>query len=196
MADPETIIQSQPLSQKIFHIHHAFTALQNGDESGLAYYFNKYYASLAYFSCNITASEAISEEIVAESFLKLWNNRSSLQQETHVKHFLFRVVRNDSINHLREKKKNRQRENTLLQLMPVSEEQILEKWVETETYHQLFLAYENLPEKCRQVLEKFYFERKSVKQIASELSISTNTVKSQKQRALQLLRDYKISYPG
>ena len=95
-------------------------------------------------------------EKLAESFLKLWNNRSSLQQETHVKHFLFRVVRNDSINHLREKKKNRQRENTLLQLMPVSEEQILEKWVETETYHQLFLAYENLPEKCRQVLEKFY----------------------------------------
>jgi RNA polymerase sigma-70 factor (ECF subfamily) len=184
------------LSQKILHIHHAFTALQNGDEKGLAYYFNKYYASLAYFSYNITASETVSEEIVAEGFLKLWNNRTCLQQETHVKHYLFRVVRNDSINYLREKKKNRQRENTLLQLMPLSEEQILEKWVETETYHQLFLAYESLPEKCRHVLEMFYFEGKSVKQIAKELSISTNTVKSQKQRALQLLRDYKISCPG
>ena len=178
------------MPQKILQIEDAFIALQNGDEKGLSYYFNEYYSPLFYFSHSITGSEAASQDIVSDSFLKLWNSRSSLKQKSHVKHFLYYVVRNSSVSYLREKKKDRQRENTLIQLMPLSEKHILEKLIEAETYNQLFSIYARLPKKCRTIFEMFYIEKKAVKEIAKELSISVNTVKSQKLRALQLLREY------
>jgi len=40
------------------------------------------------------------------------------------------------------------------------------------------------------IFEMFYFKKKAIKGIAKELSISVNTVKSQKLRALQLLKEY------
>ena len=175
----------------VYHIEDAFKSLQSGDEKGLSYYFNKYYSSLSCFSHSITSSESASEDIVTESFLTLWNNRNQLKQESHVKHFLFCIVRNRSINYLREKKRLRQRENTLLQLILVSERSVLEKLIETETYKEMYLLYQRLPKKCKVVFELFYIEKKPVKEIAKELSISVNTVKSQKQRALQLLKEYR-----
>lgn len=178
--------------QKITRIEDAFIALQNGDERGLAYYFDQFYSKLFYFSHSITQSETASEDIISDSFLKLWDNRKFLKQESHVKHFLYFIVRNSSIDYLREKKKDRQRENTLIQLSPLSEKHILEKLIEAETYNQLYSIYARLPKKCRTVFEMFYIEKKAVKEIAKELSISVNTVKSRKLRALQLLREYRV----
>lgn len=175
---------------KILHIKDAFVALKNGNEKGLAYYFDELYAPLFYFACSITQSEAASQDIVSDSFLKLWENHSSLLEEAHVKNFLYNVVRNSSINFLRQKKKDRERENTLLQLTPLAETHILEKLIETETYKELYRIYERLPPKSRQIFEMFYIDKKTVKDIATELSISVNTVKSQKLRALQLLKEY------
>lgn len=176
---------------KIIYIEDAFVALLNSDERGLAYCFNQFYSPLFYFSHSITQNETASEDIISESFIKLWDNRNSLKQKSHVKHFLYLIVRNSSIDYLREKKKDQQRENTLIQLMPLSEKHILEKLIEAETYNEMYRMYARLPKKCRMVFEMFYIQKKAVKEIANELSISVNTVKSQKQRALQLLKEYK-----
>lgn len=175
---------------KIVYIEDAFAALQNSEERGLSYYFDKFYNRLVYFSNSITGSETASEDIVSEGFLKLWNKRSTLAQESHVKHFLYFVIRNDSIHYLREKKKDRNRANCLIQLSPVSENGVLERLIETESYERFYRMYARLPQKCREVFDLFYLQNKPVKEIAKELSISVNTVKSQKQRALQLLRAY------
>jgi RNA polymerase sigma-70 factor (ECF subfamily) len=176
---------------KILHIEDAFAALQGGDERGLAFYFNQFYSRLFYFSHSITGSDAASEDIVSDCFIKLWDNRRSLKQESHVKHFLYLIARNSSINYLREQKKERQKENILIQLTPLNEKHVLEKLIEAETYKELYQIYARLPKKCRTIFEMFYIERKPIKEIAKELSVSVNTVKSQKQRALQLLREYK-----
>ena len=175
---------------KILHIEDAFIALQSGDEKGLTCYFNHFFSRLLYFSESITKSETASQDIVSDSFLKLWQSRKSLKQNSHVRHFLYQVVRNSSINYLREIKKDRQRENTLIQIMPVAEKHILEKLIEAETYHNFYAAFARLPKKCRIIFEMFYLEKRPVKEIARVLSISVNTVKSQKQRALQLLKEY------
>jgi len=178
------------LPGKILHIEDAFAALQNGDEKGLTYFFNQFYSPLFYFSQSITQSDVVSQDIVSDSFIKLWKNHNSLKERSHVKPFLYCIVRNNSIDYLRQRKKDQQRENMLIQLSPLSEKHILEKLIESETYRQLYQVYERLPKKCRRIFEMFYLEEKTLKEIASELSISENTVKSQKARALQLLKGY------
>jgi len=178
------------LVEKILEVEDAFKALQIGDEKGLTFYFNHFFTKLLYFSQSITGCETTSQDIISDSFLKLWNSRTSLKQQSHIKYYLYYVVRNSSINYLREKKKDRQRENTLIQIMPVSEKNVLEKLIESETYHQFYTVYSRLPKKSKIIFELFYIEKKPVKEIAKALSISVNTVKSQKLRALQLLREY------
>jgi len=180
------------LAAKILQIEYAYIALKSGDEKGLSFYFNHFFIKLLYFSQSITGSETASQDIVSDSFFKLWNHRRSLKQQSHIKHYLYHVVRNSSINYLREKKKDRQRENTLIQIMPVSEKHILEKLIEAETYNHFYNVYARLPKKCKLVFEMFYLEKKPVKEIAKILSISVNTVKSQKLRALQLLKQYSV----
>jgi len=178
------------LSGKILQIEDAFIALKSGDEKGLTFYFNHFFTRLLYYSQSITGSETASQDIVSDSFLKLWEHRRSLKEQSHIKYYLYHVVRNSSINYLREKKKVRQRDNALIQIMPLSEKHILEKLIEAETYHQFYITYTRLPKKCKIIFEMFYLENKPVKDIAKTLSISVNTVKSQKLRALQLLKQY------
>ena len=57
-----------------------------------------------------------------------------------------------------------------------------------EIYNQLFAAIDRLPERQREVL-LLTMEKRKVKEIAEALQISANSVKKQKQRALDTLRD-------
>ena len=50
------------------------------------------------------------------------------------------------------------------------------------------IAIEQLPEGCKTVLKLAYFEGLKNDEIATELGVSINTVKTQRQRALNLLR--------
>ena len=49
-------------------------------------------------------------------------------------------------------------------------------------------AIDKLPEGCRMVLKLAYFEGLKNDEIATELGISINTVKTQRQRAMKLMR--------
>ena len=53
----------------------------------------------------------------------------------------------------------------------------------------LMEAVRNLPEKCQQVLIAICFNEKKYKEVAEEMSVSVNTVKTQLARALKLLRE-------
>lgn len=178
------------MATKIVYMEDAFTALQSGDERGLSYYFNQFYTKLLYYSQSLTQSETVAQDVVSDSFLKLWLHRDHLKQSSHVRNFLYLIVRNSSLNWIREQKKEKELENVLIQLMPITERHILEKLIETETYNDLYTAYKKLPHQGRQIFEMFYIQKMPVKRIASELSISVNTVKTHKLRALHFLRGF------
>ena len=53
----------------------------------------------------------------------------------------------------------------------------------------LMKAVKNLPVKCQQVLVAICFNEKKYKDVAEEMQVSVNTVKTQLARALKLLRE-------
>jgi RNA polymerase sigma-70 factor (ECF subfamily) len=103
------------------------------------------------------------------------------------------MVRNASIDFLREEKSRNHRSEVFYLEQHNNEATVLQKMVEAETYHQLYSAINHLPPRCRQIFELFYFHDKAIKEIAEELGISVNTVKTQKQRAVQMLRENSAS---
>lgn len=70
----------------------------------------------------------------------------------------------------------------------VSAESVLERMMEAEVLASVYSALQQLPEGCRSVLNLGYFQGLKNGEIASRLSVSVNTVKSQKLRAIRLLR--------
>ena len=171
----------------------ALHALQQGQEWGLDYYFERYYTPLTLFAQGLVYDPCLAEEIAAEAFVKLWHKRESLQEIGSIKAWLYALVRNASIDHLRKVKRLRLHE-AALPINDAIEQPILAHMVQNETIHHLYRLLESLPIRCRQVFQMFYLQDKALKEIAEELNISINTVKSQKQRAVQLLKDKAIHF--
>jgi len=181
-------MQQQPLTEE-----QAFTALKAGDEKGLGFFFDRYYTPLIYFAQSILKEHSIAEEIAAEAFVKLWRVGETLFEARKVKFFLYQVVRNGCIDELRRRKAHAGQLKVISMRSPSQEESCLHALAETETHYRLYTLINKLPFKCRQVFEMFYFQDKAMKEIAEELGISVNTVKTHKQRALQILKDNSSS---
>ena len=169
-----------------------FKSLQRGEEQGLLYFFNRYYATLVVFANSITKDEEVAKEITSEAFYKLWCKRHIISDGRSVKSYLYRTVSNASIDYLRQQKVNRKRQQLLHATSYGKEEKnVLHKMVEVELYHQLYKSLDSLPHRSRRIFQLFYFGNKSLQEIALELGTSVDAVKSRKKRAMQLLREQK-----
>jgi RNA polymerase sigma-70 factor (ECF subfamily) len=106
---------------------------------------------------------------------------------TEKMHSLYQAVKNASLNALKKKNvKDRYADS----IMPISSEepQVLENLIKSEVYGNLHAALQSLPKGCRKVVRLSYFDGLKNDEISQMLNVSVNTVKTQKKRALQLLR--------
>ncbi|MBV4359104.1 RNA polymerase sigma factor [Pinibacter aurantiacus] len=162
-------------------------ALQQGDEKALSYFFNKYYPALVHYANSITMSKELSEEIVADSFVKLWDKHDRFFAENSLRSFLYLVTRNASLN----SKRSGKNERSLYDLMFVEDEvssNDFELLLRSETYHAVLLAMNDLPKRYQDIFQQLYMEGKSYAEIADGLNTSVNNIRIQKMRALILLR--------
>ena len=149
--------------------------------------FNTYYSRLCYYAYKITNNQESSKDIVQDVFLKYHSKPAEFSSELAIKNFLYLAVKNACLNFIRhdlvEKKFAKNQVETVL-----DQDQGLSHIIKAEALVLIKQAIEALPERCRTVLKLAFFEGFKNEQIALEMSISINTVKTQKQRAIQLLR--------
>jgi len=142
---------------------------------------------LCYYAYKITNNQESSKDIVQDVFLKYHSKPAEFSSELAIKNFLYLSVKNACLNFIRhdlvEKKFAENQVETVL-----DQDQGLSHIIKAEALVLIKQAIEALPERCRTVLKLAFFEGFKNEQIALEMSISINTVKTQKQRAIQLLR--------
>ena len=170
----------------------AAASLVQGEEAGLNFFFELYYTPLTWFALKLTDDEGAAEDVVTEAFLKLWNHRHELKSPAYIKAYLYRVVRNACIDFLRSRKRKAVHEKQAAYLGDISESTVLARLIETEFHHQIFLSLQNLPPRMGKVFRMFYLQGKTYQEIADELKISIHTVRNQKVRALELLREHLL----
>lgn len=146
---------------------------------------NKYYSQLCVVSVQYTDSLEIAEDIVQDVFLRFWEDNKLLSVETNSKAYLFRSVRNASIDYIR---KNDYRVFTdIEEANLISEEEISEEELSLQ-YERLYRIISQLSPQERAVLNAIVVENKRYKEVAEEMNISVNTVKTYFARALRTLR--------
>ncbi|ADY50652.1 RNA polymerase, sigma-24 subunit, ECF subfamily [Pseudopedobacter saltans DSM 12145] len=159
---------------------------QSTDVKGL---FDKFYDRLVYFSFQIIKDQEYAEDVVQEAFVKLLNNKDILiNSEPVLKSYLYNSVKNLSLNVLRRGKVAER----YMQLTKTDDEPttapIVEAIISAEVFSQIHRALDELPEHYKQISFLSFFEGKKNQEVADELGMSINTLKKQKQKAIQMLR--------
>lgn len=162
---------------------------QGGDHVAFSICFDRYYAPLCYFAKGfLPGSPAIAADVVQDAFERLWERHADFGQEASIRSFLYVTVKNaimDMHRHDRVVRKHSEMQSGETEM----QETMLERMIEAEMLADVHRALQQLPEGCRSVLNLGYFHGLRNAEIARQLQVSVNTVKSQKMRAIRLLKE-------
>lgn len=170
-------------------------ALNAGKQGAFGYVYRRYYQSLCLFASRLVDGED-AEDVVDEAFIAIWKKRVQFKDEHHLKSFLYLSVRNACLNTQKARQRAGERQQQFICERGDSEESCLFHLLQAEVLRELNEAVGGLPPQCRKVIHLTYLEGKSNPEVADELNISIHTVKNQKRRGLELLRDKLVSDKG
>ncbi len=162
--------------------------IKSGDKQSFRRLFDEYYSSLCLYANSVIGDLDLSQDIVSDCFVRIWERRGTIDIKSSVKNYLLLAVRNNIYSYLRSPESRKADINIVidrLENMP-DEEYDLDK---EETFLQVYKLIEELPEQRKKILELAVYKGMSYKEIAEMLHISVNTVKTQISRAYLFLRD-------
>jgi RNA polymerase sigma-70 factor (ECF subfamily) len=171
-----------------------FNRIRAGEKQAFTILFNKYYKDLVVFSFSFTKRLAISEEIVQEVFLKLWEQRNLLIIQTSLKSFLLKSVQNASLDWLRHQRVKSDYANALLEHAEFSDNDTEHYILMSELEGKLMQALDKLPETYAQAFKMSRFEALNYQEIADKLDVSVRTVEVRISKALIFLREELKDY--
>jgi len=158
----------------------------SGNKQAFEKFFNMFYKALCLFAGKYVYDDALAEDIVQEVFITLWKKWSNFKNLTSVKTFLYEAVRNKSLNYIKHiDVRKRFRESQIREME--SEHYFVNHLLEEETHRILYEEINKLPTQCCKIL-LLSLEGLKNQEIAEDLSVSINTVKTQKKIAYKHLR--------
>ncbi|TKG89589.1 RNA polymerase sigma-70 factor [Puteibacter caeruleilacunae] len=195
------ICTTKPMQADLKNI---ISKLRRGDEEIYISLFKEYYAALCAYSRRYVGRKDIAEEIVSETFFKIWENRKKITITTSVKSYLFQAVANNSLYHLRKLKKEEKIEDYFsdTESNNVGFSQIADNLTDQSLLMQELTAriddaINQLPPQQKQAFRLKRYEGKKNKEIAEEMGIAVKTVEMHLSKAMLSLRsDLKDYLPA
>lgn len=142
----------------------------------------------------------LAKDIVQNVFIRLWETKETFHHN-QPEAFLFKMVRNASLNHIRHIKvvdnlklkiRNQLLGEELYYIDMIGNQPYM--LVESELQNQIFQVLDSLPEKCRQVFRLSRIDGLKNKEIADKLNISLKNVEKHISKALTVFRDKFSDY--
>jgi RNA polymerase sigma-70 factor (ECF subfamily) len=161
--------------------------IRRGDKKAFRSVFDLYFNALAAFGYKYVPDFQAVEDMVQEAFISFWEGRDKFDHLNAVKSFLYTAVRNKCLNHLKHQSVRRKHEDSLVYSLE-SDQYFDSHVIEEETFNQLFAEIRNLPASSREIMLLALNGLKN-QEIADELEISINTVKTQKKIAYAKIKD-------
>lgn len=157
------------------------------DETSFHWLYREYYKSLVAYAMHFIDDAQGSEDIVEELFVHIYDTRQTFASFQTLRKYLYGSVYHRCIDYLRHSKTvNLFAQGTTPQGEATTEDDDEESFRE-EFYRRLFKVIDSMPPRQRAVFVAA-MEGKSNKEIATELGISIDTVKTQKKRGMKTLR--------
>ena len=143
---------------------------------------NKYTKTLLTIAYNYIRDFCYAEDIVQEVFLKFYRAHKTFENEEHIKFWLIRVTINQSLNVKKRKEKE----------LLVSDEYIInlpDTSDADEKNEEIYNCICALKESYRTIILLYFYDKYSLKEIASILKISENNAIARFNRAKKKLKE-------
>jgi len=166
------------------------TNIWNVDAKEFEVVFKSHYVKLTLYANRFLNDIDISKEIASDSLTFLWEKRGTLSFTSSVTAYLYKMVQNKCMNHIKHQRIENEYVNYMIRnkLLDEIPEHDTNPYHEKELAEQIRQAIDTLPEKCKLVFEMSRFEYLKNKEIAERLNISQNTVERHITIALEKLR--------
>ncbi len=163
--------------------------LKKGDEKAMAYIFKMYHKSLCYFARQLIHNEEQAEDIVAETFVKLWQRNTDFENLATIRSFMYVTIRNSCSNYLRHIHRKAASHERILGSAERDEDYIESRMVKADLLRIILEEVESLPPIRRKIFKMIFVEDLSIFEIATKLNITVDTVRVQKARAIYSIRN-------
>lgn len=152
--------------------------------------FYKYYEPLCKYAFTIVKEPHSCEDIVQETFLRVWEKKQNLIGSEELTWYLYTAIRNNCLSFLEKKQKTVLGDFNGQEVIETPGERPQPNIKEADYDTLLKNALDNLPPKCREVFVLSRVSNLTYKQISESLGISIKTVENQMGKALKILRAY------
>jgi RNA polymerase sigma-70 factor, ECF subfamily len=171
--------------------------IKEGDEKAFELLFNNIYPGLCYYAYRLIPNRELSEELVQDVLLKIWQNRNQLILRGTIQSYLYQSVHNQSINAIKQHATHKFRVHQLtgeatwkfIEDTYSIDDFLIEHMEAEETEGLINQTISTLPSQCREIFQLSRFEGKSTDEIASQFGITENSVRTQLYRALRKIKE-------
>jgi RNA polymerase sigma-70 factor (ECF subfamily) len=164
--------------------------LQQNDTTALSTLYYTHVKQLKYFIQKAAKSPSLAEDVVHDTFIKVWENRMQIDLEQSFKPYLYTIARRHLLNLM----KRANQESYIVEEIrkySVQEENSTELAVDYNESNSLYTeAIDSLPTQCREVFLRCKVQGQTYKQAAEDLGIAESTVNNQMTKALRLIREF------
>lgn len=167
------------------HLHD----LQAGKETGLNFYMSKYGSSLRYFAYSIVKDKGAAEEIVSDSFYKLWNGKGRVKTEDNIRAFLYLATRNACYDFMDLKVNKIQHDSEALDFLIHPDQNFEAQIIYHEFLQYIAMELEKLPETQAKVFKLSFLDGLNTAEICDVLNTTPSTVYFAKSKAIQALKE-------
>ena len=159
--------------------------IRTGGQAAFQQVFERYYPGMVEYAYRMLADQEAGEDLVQEIFIDLWKNIQSHQIKTSLQGYLYTSVRNRCLNYLKSLEVTNKQYILDISISLDSEEPFkLYDEEEEEKMHEMARSIlDQLPDKMQKIFQLKVVEGYSYAEIAAEMDISVNTVKTQLKRA-------------
>lgn len=179
-------------------------ALTSGSEKGFKLIMNKWYSRLFNFANAYLNNQENAKEVIQDVFLKLWDNRNQLAENTNLNAYLFTLTRNRCIDLLRRERLSIQFRNDkqeeyrrLSENFDALSDPVLDEIFAREVQEEVNRAINVLPEQCRKIFILSRTNGFKNREISEMLNLSEKTIESHLTKAIKTIRQVlEQKFPG
>lgn len=153
---------------------------EDGDLSSFSNLHSYFYPFLVEFAFTYIKEQEISEEVVDDVFINLWEKREKLENIRNIKSFLYTCTRNKALDYLRKINQEPQFDNELFKLESIKCDSESHHEVEMDEFLSLLQdAIEKLPSQCKMIFRMHLNDNLKNSEIAEIMGLAKKTVEAQ-----------------
>lgn len=163
--------------------------LKEGDRDAFNHLYQLYSRPVFARLKSLVHQQTITEELHQDTFLKVWESRTSLNAEVSFQTILMRTAKSISIDYYRKAIRNEKLKAQLINAATELYNHLDELIDFKETNTAINTAIAKLPPQRLKIFTLIKLEGKSYEYAASEFGVSLSTVKDHMAKAMKFLRD-------